>query len=618
MKLFSLAPVALLLAPIAAQGSVLPYFPKDTIAAVSAPDLPASVADFAKMPLAKMWAEPDVQKFFADVLELAKKKFAEGMDQAKKAHAAGQLPIDPEKLLELRVNGATFALTKLSVVPGTRPNVNVGVLLHLDFGDTAPAWKQLILTGLSMLEAQAGKELTKKESRVGDITLTSYLPPEEANTDMGLNIAMLPRGVLIGTLADDVSQTLAAMNAKTPMLGASSHYQATASHLDTKGAECEVFVRPDPAVDFALAMGRAFASRGGRVKIDMDGVERAVKAMGLTNLGAVGMTSSYVDGKCVTRSYATASAAAATTGAVKTIDTSFLKWVPKDAVGFSASTLDAMSLYEVLERGLNAYDVEFAKKAMEHLAKIEQQLGFSIRNDFFGAIGDHVITWSMPIGTISSPPELAVLVKVNDDKKLVTVFKNLAKLTNGLVEIEEGEKRGVMVYALKINFDPTQGMGGMNPFDMISPTFAFRDGYLVFGFSASDIKRVFTRMDRKDDDPKNDIRSNKEFAAVASSIPKGLTSVSFTDWKSNFESLYGVVTGVLAFVPMGDQIPIDMSLLPESGSLTKHLFASVSWSKSDGVATESVTVSPFGPEVWLLVAALVGAGAGFAVSMRNF
>jgi hypothetical protein len=277
MKLFPFAPVALLaIAPIAAQGSVLPYFPKDTIVAVSAPDLPMSVSDFAKMPLAKMWAEPDVQKFFADVMELAKKKWDEGMEEAKKAHAAGQFPLDPAKLLELRVNGATFALTKLSAAKGERgPKVNVGVLLHLDFGDSAATWKPVILTGLGLLEAEAGKDLTKQETRVGDVTVTSYLPPPEENTDMGLNIALLPRGVLIGTLADDVKTTVEAMNGKAPALGASPQYQATASHLDTKGAECEVFVRPDPAVDFALEIARVLLPRA-RVKVDMDGVERAV------------------------------------------------------------------------------------------------------------------------------------------------------------------------------------------------------------------------------------------------------------------------------------------------------------------------------------------------------
>ena len=304
--------------------------------------------------------------------------------------------------------------------------------------------------------------------------------------------------------------------------------------------------------------------------------------------------------------------------AVKTIDTSFLKWVPKDAVGFGAGTLDVMSVYDALVKGLEAYDPEFAKRAMAHLAAMEKQLQFNVRDDFFGSIGDHYISWSMPMGTISSPPELAILVKVKDEAKLVNVLKNLAKLSNGMVEIEEGEKRGVMAYQIKVNFDPTQGMGGVNPFDMFQPTFAFKQGYLVAGFSASDVKRVFQRIDRKEDDPKGDIRGNKEFAAVAASIPAGVTSLAFTDWKSNFDSLYQVACGLLAFVPVGDQVPIDMSLLPDSANLTKHLFGSLSYSKADAAGSESVVVSPFGPEVALLVAALAAGGAAVAFSMRNF
>jgi hypothetical protein len=213
---------------------------------------------------------------------------------------------------------------------------------------------------------------------------------------------------------------------------------------------------------------------------------------------------------------------------------------------------------------------------------------------------------------------MAVLVKVTDEGKLVKVLKNLAKLTNGMVEIEEGEKRGVMAYQIKVNFDPTQGMGGVNPFDIFQPTFAFKDGYMVAGFSASDVKRVFQRMDRKEDDPKGDIRGNKEFAAIAAQIPTGVTSLSFTDWKSNFESLYQVATGLLAFVPMGDEVPIDMSLLPDSANLTKHLFGSLTYSKADASGAETVTLSPFGPEVAMVAGAAIGAGAAFVVGMRNF
>lgn len=611
------AALLLLLAPVAAQGSILPYLPKDTMMAMGAPDLSVSMAEFAKMPLARMWAEQEVQAFFADVMELAKKQIDEGMKQAKDMHAQGALPVDPEQLMKLRVNGFAFAITKLNMTMGERgPQPDLGFMLHLDFGDSAPAWNALIKMGLGMMEAEAGDEMTKQESKVGDVEMISYSPPAEVGTKMGLNIAMVPHGILIGTLANDVRETVAAMNGKTPMLGATKHYQTTSARLDAQGAECEMFMRPDPMVDFAMNVVRMGSEQGAMPGVDIDGIERAVKAMGLRDLGSVGMTSNYVDGKSVTRSFSSNGAGAAT-AAVKTIDTAFLKWVPKDAVGFSAGTMDVMSFYDTLVRGLQAYDAELSKQMMAHLAEMEKQLGFSVRDDFFGAIGDHYITWSMPMGTISSPPEMAILVKVNDEQKIVNVLKNLAKLSNGMVEIEEGEKRGVMAYQIRVNFDPTQGMGGMNPFDMFQPTFAFKQGYMVAGFSASDVKRVFQRMDRKEDEPKGDIRGNKEFAAIAASIPTGVTSLSFTDWKSNFESLYQVATGLLAFVPMGDEVPIDMSLLPDSATLTKHLFASLSYTKTDAAGTESVVVSPFGPEVGLLMGAAIGAGAAVFAGMRG-
>ena len=620
MKSFSSASLALLatLAPAAAQSQVLPYLPKDTIVAVAVPDLRASMTEFAQMPLARMWAEPDVQTFFADVKEMLGKKWQEGLAHAKEAHAQGEMPVDPELLLKLRVQGGTFALTRLDLTTGEHgPQPEIGMLLHLDFGDSADAWRNLIERGLTMLEEEAGDDLRKQESKVGDVVLRSFAPPAEAGTRMAINVAFTGNGVVVGTLEHDVRETLAAMQAQTPMLGAAENYHAVAQRLPTAGAEVEMYVQPGPIVDFGLAGLRIAADMGALGGVDVAGVERALAAMGARELGVAGMTSSYVDGKCVTRAFSTFGATRGETATVKTLDTSFLRWVPKDAVGFGAGMIDAMTVHDTLLRGLRAYDEKFAERMLEQLGQMEQQLGFSVRDDFFGAFGDHYITWSMPMGTISSPPETAFLVKVTDEQKLVKVMKNLAKLTNGMVEIEEGDKRGVKAYTVRVNVDPTQGMGGMNVFDMIQPTFSFKDGYMVAGFSASDVKRVFGRMDRKDDDGKNDIRGNKEFAAVAATIPAGVTSLSFTDWKSNFESLYQVATGLLAFVPLGDEVPINMSLLPDSGTLTKHLFAAVSYTKTDANGTESVAVSPFGPEVAMLLGAAVAAGVTMFAGMRG-
>ena len=162
----------------------------------------------------------------------------------------------------------------------------------------------------------------------------------------------------------------------------------------------------------------------------------------------------------------------------------------------------------MLIKGMQAYDPNMSEMMLAQLGQMETQLGFSIRKDLLGSIGDHYITWSMPMGTISAAPEMAVLVKVNSEEKLVGALKTIAAMSDGALEIEEATKRGLKSYQVVINTD-SMDMDGMmmNPFDMFQPTFAFKDGYMVMGFSASDVKRVFKRMDREDN-PKGDIRSN--------------------------------------------------------------------------------------------------------------
>ncbi|MGK0153718.1 MAG: hypothetical protein ACI9SE_000666 [Neolewinella sp.] len=615
MKLIStcsLTAIALMAAPLTAQG-LLPYLPKTTIMAVSAPDLSMSLAEFQQMPLAKMWAEDEVQTFFADVMEMAQEQMDEQLEQAREMHEAGQLPIDPDELMKLRITGGTFAITEMGITQteaGTRPKF--GIVMHMDFGQSAPTWNMLLQMGMGMLAQQAGDDMQRTESKIGDITMITFSPPEAASLEMSLNIAMVPNGILIGTLTDDVKAIVTNMVNKTPALSTAPGFAAATKNLDTSGAEVQMFMAPDPMMDFAMtALRIAVEEEEDLAMVDMDGVERAMQAMGLSNIGTMAASSSYQDGKALTKNYH--ATPGNSTAATTTVDTKFLKWVPKDAVSFSAGAIDVGDIYDMVLKGLTAYNPELAKQALGQLSQIEGQLGFTIRGDMFGSIGDHYVSWSMPMGTISSAPEVAILLKVNNEEKLVNALKNLTALTQGMVEIEEGTKRGVKSYAVQINWDSSENMG-INIFDMFQPTFAFKDGYMVLGFSASDVKRVFKRMDREDN-PKGDIRSNKEFMAVAATIPPGVTSLSFKDWKADFESMYQLATGVLAFVPMPEEVPIDMSLLPDSETLTRHLFASISYTKTDANGTESVSVSPFGPETLLMVGAMIGAGAGFAAAM---
>lgn len=610
---------ALLLAPLAAQQSILPYLPKDTIAAATMPDLPGSYAEFQAMPLAKMWAEPDVQAFVGDLMTMTRKRVDEALKEAREQHKQGALPVDPDAVMSLRVNGVTAAITKLGIGMGDfGPQPEVGLMLHVDFGASAPTWMALIEMGLKQLDERSEGQLTRSESKVGEVKIVSYTPPEESGIKMGLHVAMLGQGIVSGTLIDEVRETVTAMAAKTPILGATPAFQTSIGAIDDKGAEMQLYLRPTGIVDFAMAGLGIGAEMGQAGDLDMEGVQRAIKAMGLSDLGPLALSYVYADGKAQSRGVsATLGGDATTAAAAKTVDMSFLKWVPKDAVSFSSSTLDIGWYYDAVMRGIDAYDPEAGKKAREEIATMEQQIGFKLRDDLVSTIGDHYTWWSLPMGQINTPPEATLLVKVTDEARLVKALKAIAALSNGRFEIEEGEKRGIKAYQVRFNLEDIEQFGGMNPLEAYQPTFAFKNGYMVVCFTPSDIKRAFARLDRKEDEPKGDIRGSKEFASIAGSMPQGVTSISYTDWKSTFESWYQMATGVLGFIPLGEDIPIDTAQIPDSATLTKHLFPSVSYKRTDAKGTVTTTNSPFGPEIYAL-GVLVGAGLAAAAGMRNF
>jgi hypothetical protein len=598
---------------------VLPYLPEGTVLAISVPDLDASLNEFRAMPLAKMWREEEVQNFVRDAHEMVQLEFTKLIGKAKEMHAAGKLPVDPDQLLNLRVKGGAFAVTRLGIEMGDfGPMPNIGVVLHLDFGDSAPQWFALLETGLAMLEQTGVFE--RENLEVGKVKLMSFVPKDNPpGLAMGLNLAMVGNGLMIGTLRDDVRATVENMAKGTHVLAATTRYKNSVKHLAVEGAEAEVFMRPDPLLDFALqGLGIAVEHESDLSWLDVDGLGRAFEALGLRSIHSIAGVSSYKDGKAVSTSYMVAPAPdrkGLLSGANKVLDTGFLKWVPKDAVNFSAATFESMSVYDAAVSALQAYDPKVAEQLMAVLAEKEKAMGFSVRDDLFGAIGDSLVTWSMPMASITTPPELAFLIKVNDEQKIVKVLKALTSMSDGMVDLDEAEKRGVKTFQFRINIDPMQGMG-MNPLEALNPSFAFKNGYLVAGFSPSDIRRVFQRMERADDDPKGDIRGNKEFAAFAASLPEGIQSLSFTDWKAEFEGYYQMISSLLAFVPQSEDIPFDMQMLPDASTLTKHMFGSLSWSKADGNGFASTTISPFGAEVPILLVALIGVGAGVVASMR--
>ncbi len=588
--------------------------PEGTIAYVGMPDIETSLQEMQDGALARMWRESEVQDFFADLLALAEAEWDRGLAQFRDMHEQGMMPVDPDDLLKLRVRGASFALTSLDLTAENgEPMPKVGVLVHLDFGDTAQQWQQLLGFAMGMLEQQSEGMLVRETAKVGDTDIVSLVPPM---TEMALNWAFVGNGVIIGTLFDEVKSAVEGLHSGGSSLVGSTNFTSVYKNLDTQGAELETYFQPGLLVDFGMKFLQLASEEAPDfpAELDVQGVDRAITALGLRSIKSLGGTWSYDGNKSRAKGYVYSPVPERQglfAGGIKEVDLGFLKWVPRDAASFSATNFDLAGVYDAIVGAVRAYDEGIGEMAVGMISSYEDQFGVSIKEDLIGSLGTKMVSWSMPMAALGTTPETALVLEVRDEQRFMKTLRTISEISEGAFDIDESERRGIKVYQIQANIDVGAEMG-FNPLEMFVPTFAFKNGYLVGGFAAGDIKRVFARMDREDD-PADDIRTNEEFAPYLASIPRsGLTSVSFTDWKANFEGLYQMATSLVAFLPVDGEIPIDLSLLPDVGTLTKHLFGAVSWSGSDGNGWSSQTISPWGPE---MVGVLAGVGVAGAAAV---
>lgn len=621
-----------------AQNPFVKALPAGTIGYVSMPDVRASLAELRSMPIGKMWREQEVQDFVADAMSTVEAMWEEGMSEARAQFEAGMLPFDPDEMVKMRIDGLSMALTQFGMSApegGGQPMPKFGMVVHVQFGDSAPIWKNVIATGVQMMTLQAGEMMSTSVRDVGDVKMTTMQPSVPGMTDgleMGINMAWVGDGLLFGTLASDVEAMLQNLQSGADAgLAATAEWKSAMQRLDTQGTEMEMFVRPGAAIDAVMDVasmwmelgpaGPTTGDEGGTwssqaSSVDLAAMERAMDAIGLRSMGAMSMASTYVDGRAVTTAFVS-SPEAGRKGLMAMdqtpLDMDFLRWVPKDAVSFSASRVDLQTIYDSLTDALRAYDENVAEMMMAQLGQMEEMVGLSLEGDLFGAFGTQLVTWSMPMAAFGQAAEQAYVIPVRDPERFVQTVQTFATMSEGLFSVEKIERRGITVYQVRVDMEMDLMMGGINPIASLLPTFGFKDGYLVVAYSTGDVKRAFARMDREDD-PAGDIRSNPGFAKFLGDVPSGASSLAFRDWAAEFEGYYQLGSNLLALIPLDEEIPFDFALLPDSQTLTQHLFPSVSWSTAtpEGFATRSV--SPFGMEV-IMPAFLGGVSIGFVSAM---
>lgn len=624
-----------LVATTTAQRSDLKHaLPADTIAFFSLPDLDSSVQQLLDMPLLRMWGQKELQEFLAPALAELNKQWQQGLQQAEALQEQGGLPFAPQDLLQLRLYGMTAALTHLTLPTAADPEPDLGVLLHCDFGPSAPLWKKVIEFALQQLEAEIGAELVKSESEAAGVKVMTWQPAGPAaageatpRKGLGLNLAWVGDGILVGTTTDLVRTTLDALASKSKVLTESPKYKAVGANIDVAGAEIELFCNVQrgyetlfDVLEFVAANVPDFPP-----EISVAGLDRALDALGMKAIKAAGASSIYQKNKAISKSYVLCPAPERkgfVADGTKDLDLSVLKWVPRKATSCSAGTMNLTAVWDSLIGAVKAYDPDVAEQGLAQLAEVEKQLGFTIRDDLFGAFGDQVLQWSMPMqgipgmggGTLINA---LFLVHMKDQDRLLKCLKGLSQLAKGHFEFDSNTRDDITTYYIKLNVDLSDVLPVSVPLDMVQPVFGFQGDYMVLGFSRADVRKTIKAMAAEKPESET-IRANKEFAAMLSEVAtERLTAVSFSDNRASFDNIYGLAYGLTPFVP--EDFPLDMQKLPDEGAfLSQHLFPSVSHSHTDGNGFATMNVGPFGPELGILILGLaLTAGAGFAITQQR-
>ncbi len=597
--------------------------PTRTLAYFSLPDLDTSLQEFATTPLAKMWKENELQEFLAPLLEQIQARLDAGLEQAREAFKAGQLPLDPDKLMAVRLHNLTAALTRFEIKQDQfgQPVPEVGILLHANYGESAGFMSQAFEFMAQAALAESRGELTIEKFTTGD--LEGFAGDSEGfsvvhkESMFGLHMLVAGGSIFIGTIQEEVKAAAVAMQMGKPVLSGTDSYQKLATKLEIQGAEFEWFVHLGPMVDTLLATV-TFVTQNAPlpVTVDMEGVERVIESLGLRSLLAAGGTSSYVDGLSVIKGYVLLPAEArkgifADSG--KSLDLSLLRLVPEDVTNFTAMTVNPVGVYDGMVNAVKSYDPEAPSPLLAMLAAYEENMSVSLRDDMFNAIGDHMVWWSMGIKNLNllQPPEGVLMMHVKDGGKLLKSLQTMAGLSQGALEVVKFERRGRTFYRLEINPERMEESVAVM-LSTMQPVFALEEDYIVVALSTADVRKGLTCL-KNEDDPEKNIRSNKRFKTRMQGVPAaGLTHLSWTDWRTQFENWYQAVSVFMPLVLSNDELQLDLALLPEADTLGKHLSSSLTWqvNETDGIRMHGV--GPIGPEAVGVLGVVL---AGFAATV---
>ncbi len=245
--------------------------------------------------------------------------------------------------------------------------------------------------------------------------------------------------------------------------------------------------------------------------------------------------------------------------------------VPQDASWASVSNFDLLAFYKGLLAAVNSISPDTHEAIMDMIGEVEERIGLKIEADLLGAFGD---TWAMFDAPSHGGVWLTGVVIVCEVKPENQLEAALRKIVAAIAE-EVGDDADVTIMSEEYRGQTISFVNVARVPIPVAPAWAQYQGRWIIALNPQMVRVILDRMIDKGES----ILDNPDFQRGRKLMPSDPCAISYVDTRAGVRQFYSLVLPIgqmLMAMGQGQGVPIDVSMLPRSGTLTRHLFGNTS------------------------------------------
>ena len=530
-------------------------FPETTLLYCQVKDLPSLAEKIKTHSVYDLWNEPGVQKFLEAPLERLRTEIEE---------AEGKAEMQFSEIRSLFKGDIALAIS------GSPRDPEPEVVLVFNVGTEGDRAMGIVGKVLAKLTEEVEEDLNTVEESYEGATLMQVKGPDgEAAFTYGVADDVF----VLGRPHEVIKRTVSFLkNPPNRSLGNSSLYKAALNK-----------VSPKSDISFFFNLAHLFSLLK---QESPEEAGRVLEALGVSGVSAAAMGVEVGSDYDTTRMFV--KSAPPPKGIMKMVQPApgplhtGAEATP-DAEAFGSIRLDMLSVWDEFERLLATLSPQTLAAMNQQIALISAQIGqpFNIRNDIMSAFGQRMAYYTRyekPY-SLHTSQQTVILVDINSKAAFDQAMAKLRQAVPMIFAMFQQEN--YMGYELYVFGMPMQPGAPPGMAAVPKPAYVATENQLLFSMQAEALKAHLRRMGKGGPS----LKDTPDFQEALKMLPtEGRIMFAYSNPVAQIEMLLealrsGQFLGILAFMERDPDVAefldlFDMSLLPESKEVTKHLVPS--------------------------------------------